>query len=87
MSSGRDEMMSRWDDEARMKQVELAATDIDDYFIILANKYELSASALNGILLARLLRLNMELKNEDNLYKLLEVVMKKEHETWDRSVH
>ena len=87
MSSGRDEMMNRWDDEARMKQVELAATDIDDYFIILANKYELSASALNGILLARLLRLNMELKNEDNLYKLLEVVMKKEHETWDRSVH
>lgn len=87
MSSGRDEMMSRWDDEARMKQVELAATDIDDYFMILANKYELSASALNGILLARLLRLNMELKNEDNLYKLLEVVMKKEHETWDRSVH
>jgi uncharacterized membrane protein affecting hemolysin expression len=87
MSSGRDEMMSRWDEEKRMKDIENVSAELDDYFVILANKYELSVSALNGILLARLLRLNVETKNEENLYKLLEVVMRKEHESWDRSVH
>ena len=87
MSSGRDVMMEKWSEEARMKQIEVASAEIDDFFVTVANKFELSASALNGILMARLLRLNVELKNEDNLYKLLEVVMQKEHETWDRSVH
>lgn len=87
MSSGRDEMMSKWDDEARMKEIEKASFELDDYFVALANKYELSVSALNGILLARLLRLNVEVGNEENLYKIMEVVLKKEHESWDRSVH
>ncbi len=88
MSSGRDEMMSNWSEEARMKQIEQVSAEIDDYLVVLANKFDLSASALNGIVMARLLRLNVELKNEDNLYKLLEVVLQKDHDTWeDRSVH
>ena len=74
-------------DEARMKQLEQVSADIDNYFMALASKFDLSASALNGIMMARLLRLNIELKNEENLYKLLEVVLQKEHEEWDRSVH
>jgi hypothetical protein len=88
MSSGRDEMMSKWDDEARMKQIEQVSHEIDNYFMSLANQFDLSVSALNGILMARLLRLNVEMRNEDNLYKILHVVLQKDHETWkDRSVH
>jgi len=36
-----------------------------------------------------LLRLNVETQNEENLYKLLKVVLQKDHETWDkdRSIH
>ena len=85
MSSGRDEMMENWSEEARMKQIEGVSAELDDYFVVLANKYELSVSALNGVLMARLLRLNVEVGNEDNLYKLLEVVLQKDHESW--SIH
>ena len=87
MSSGRDEMMEKWNEESRMKQIESVAHELDEYFMTLTNKYELSVSALNGILMARLLRLNVEVGNEENLYKLLQVVMKKEHQSWDRNVH
>jgi hypothetical protein len=68
-----------------MKQIEGVSAELDDYFVVLANKYELSVSALNGVLMARLLRLNVEVGNEDNLYKLLEVVLQKDHESW--SIH
>jgi hypothetical protein len=68
-----------------MKQIESVSAELDDYFVVLANKYELSVSALNGVLMARLLRLNVEVSNEDNLYKLLEVVLQKDHESW--SIH
>ena len=87
MSSGRDVMMEKWDEEARMKEIEKVSYELDDYLVSLANRYGLTVSALNGIMMARLLRLNVETKNEENLYKLLEVVMKKEHEVLDRSIH
>jgi hypothetical protein len=82
MSSGRD-------DEQRMLEIEKVSFELDDYFVALANKYELTVSALNGIMMARLLRLNVETQNEENLYKLLKVVLQKDHETWDkdRSIH
>jgi hypothetical protein len=73
------------DENERMKQIESVSAELDDYFVVLANKYELSVSALNGVLMARLLRLNVEVGNEDNLYKLLEVVLQKDHESW--SIH
>ena len=87
MSSGRDVMMEKWDEEARMKEIEKVSYELDDYLVSLANRYGLTVSALNGIMMARLLRLNVETKNEENLYKLLEVVMQKEIETHDRSIH
>ena len=68
MSSGRD-------DEQRMLEIEKVSFELDDYFVALANKYELTVSALNGIMMARLLRLNVETQNEENLYKLLKVVL------------
>jgi hypothetical protein len=81
-------MLSGRDDEQRMMEIEKVSFELDDYFVALANKYELTVSALNGIMMARLLRLNVETQNEENLYKLLRVVLQKDHESWDnRNVH
>jgi hypothetical protein len=81
-------MLSGRDDEERMMEIEKVSFELDDYFVALANKYELTVSALNGIMMARLLRLNVETQNEENLYKLLRVVLQKDHESWDnRNVH
>jgi hypothetical protein len=89
MSSGRDEMMSKWEDEARFEKIQNVAVELDEYLFNVAEKYELSASQINGIFMARILRMNIELKNEDNFYKLLEVILQKDHDQWekDRSIH
>jgi hypothetical protein len=81
-------MLSGRDDEERMMEIEKVSFELDDYFVALANKYELTVSALNGIMMARLLRLNVETQNEENLYKLLRVVLQKDHKSLDnRNVH
>jgi hypothetical protein len=81
-------MLSGRDDEERMLEIEKVSFELDDYFVALANKYELTVSALNGIMMARLLRLNVETQNEENLYKLLKVVLQKDHKSLDnRNVH
>jgi len=77
-------MLSGRDDEERMMEIEKVSFELDDYFVALANKYELTVSALNGIMMARLLRLNVETQNEENLYKLLVVILQKDHESWDK---
>ena len=89
MSSGRDEMMSKWDEEARFGKIQNVAAELDQYLFDVAEKYELSASQINGIFMARILRMNIEVKNEDNFYKLLEVILQKDHDQWekDRSIH
>jgi hypothetical protein len=89
MSSGRDEMMSKWEDEARFEKIQNVAVELDEYLFNVAEKYELSASQINGIFMARILRMNIELKNENNFYKLLEVILQKDHDQWekDRSIH
>lgn len=89
MSSGRDEMMSKWEDEARFEKIQILAAELDEYLFRVAEKYELSASQINGIFMARILRMNIEVKNEDNFYKLLEVILQKDHDQWekDRSIH
>jgi len=89
MSSGRDEMMSKWDEEARFEKIQNVAAELDQYLFDVADKYGLSASQINGIFMARILRMNIELKNETNFYKLLEVILQKDHDKWekDRSVH
>lgn len=89
MSSGRDEMMSKWEDEARFEKIQNVAAELDEYLFRVAEKYELSASQINGIFMARILRMNIELKNENNFYKLLEVILQKDHDQWekDRSIH
>lgn len=89
MTSGRDEMMSKWEDDVRFERIQNLAAELDEYLFRVAEKYELSASQINGIFMARILRMNIELKNEDNFYKLLEVILQKDHDQWekDRSIH
>jgi hypothetical protein len=54
--------------------------ELDEILLSFAKKYELSLSSLNGILMARLFRLNVETENEEELYELLEMVLQKKHE-------
>jgi hypothetical protein len=84
MSSGRDEMV----EETRFENIQNIAAELDEYMFNIAEKYDLSASQINGIIMARLLRMNIELNNELNFYRLLEVILQKDHETWENgSVH
>jgi len=84
MSSGRDEMMSRWSDEAKQEELEQKLMEIsmnvDDFLAVQANQNELSIGALNGIVLARLMRLNMEVGNEDDFIRTLDYISK-EHQS------
>lgn len=80
MSSGRDEMMSNWDEEQRMKDLERVSFNMDDFFAAQANLFNLSIGALNGIILARLMRLNMEIGNEEDFIKTLRYIVE-ENET------
>lgn len=75
MSSGRDEMMSKWSDEQKMKDLETISFNLDDFLAAQANLYELSIGALNGLVLARLMRLNMEIGNEEDFYKMLTYIL------------
>ena len=84
MSSGRDEMMNRWSDEAKQEELEQKLMEIsmnvDDFLAVQANQNELSIGALNGIVLARLMRLNMEVGNEDDFIRTLDYISK-EHQS------
>lgn len=85
MTSGRDVMMEKWDDEAILS----VSKEIDDFFVEQSLKYEMSANAINGVFMARLLRMNQSVGNMDSLYKLLESILTRDHEQLDdeQSIH
>lgn len=83
MTSGRDVMMEKWNDDAILK----LSNEIDDFFVEQSLKYEMSANAINGIFMARLLKMNETVGNMENLYKLLEAILTREHETMDNTTH
>lgn len=66
-----------WDDE---KIIGLSR-EIDDFFVQQSLKYEMNANAINGVFMARLIRMNQSVENVDNLYKLLETILTRDHET------
>ena len=80
MTSGRDAMMEKWNDENILK----LSQAIDDFFVAQSIKYEMGANAINGVFMARLLRMNEEVGNMENLYKLLESIISREHEKVDQ---
>lgn len=80
MTSGRDTMMDRWNDE----KIEQLSHSIDDFFVAQSIKHEMGANAINGVFMARLLRMNEEVGNMENLYKLLESIISREHEKVDQ---
>ena len=83
MTSGRDVMMEKWNDDAILK----LSNEIDDFFVTQSLKYEMSANAINGIFMARLLKMNETVGNMENLYKLLETILTREHESLDNTTH
>lgn len=85
MTSGRDVMMEKWDDEAILN----VSKEIDDFFVEQSLKYEMSANAINGVFMARLLRMNQTVGNMEGLYKLLETILSRDHEKLDgeQSIH
>lgn len=85
MTSGRDVMMEKWNDEAILN----VSKEIDDFFVEQSLKYEMSANAINGVFMARLLRMNQSVGNLDGLYKLLESILSRDHENLDEetSIH
>jgi hypothetical protein len=85
MTSGRDITMEKWDDEAILS----VSKEIDDFFVEQSLKYEMSANAINGVFMARLLRMNQSVGNMDSLYKLLESILTRDHEQLDdeQSIH
>lgn len=85
MTSGRDVMMEKWNDEVILS----LSKEIDDFFVEQSLKYEMSANAINGIFMARLLRMNQSVGNMDSLYKLLESILTRDHEQLDseQSIH
>lgn len=83
MTSGRDVMMEKWNDDAILK----LSNEIDDFFVTQSLKYEMSANAINGIFMARLLRMNQTVGNMEGLYKLLETILTREHESLDNTTH
>lgn len=77
------------EDDARFEKIQNVAAELDQYMFSVSEKNGLTASQLNGIFLARLMRLNIECGNEKNFFKLLEVILQRDHEQWDenRSIH
>lgn len=79
MTSGRDVMMEKWNEDKIMN----LSREIDDFFVEKALKYEMSANAINGVFMARLLRMNMSVDNMEGLKKLLESILAEEYKSVD----
>ena len=72
MSSGRDVMMENWEKEIDFeKQLVEISHGVDTFYTEQAMKYAIDLNKLNAIMLARLMRLNMEVGNEDGFKKLM----------------
>jgi len=89
MTSGRDEMMSKWESQEAQEKLMSIASNIDNFLVKQSLDYELSMDAINGIFMARLLRMNMEVGNKEGLFKLLKAILEEELqlEKQDESIH
>ena len=70
MSSGRDTMMEKWDEEFEKRLVDISHR-VDTFYTEQATTQQIGLNQLNAIMLARLMRLNMEVGNEDGFKKLM----------------
>ena len=68
MSSGRDVMMENWEVEQKLVDI---SRDVDNFYTEKALEYGVDLNKLNAIILARLMRLNMEVGNEEGFKKLM----------------
>ena len=72
MSSGRDTMMENWDIEQKLVDI---SRDVDNFYTEKALEYGVDLNKLNAIILARLMRLNMEVGNETGFKKLMSSIV------------
>jgi len=49
--------------------------EIDDFFAKQVLRYEMNVNAINGVFMARLLRLNQSVGHTEGLYKLLQSIL------------
>ena len=68
MSSGRDVMMENWEVEQKLIDI---SRDVDNFYTEKALQYSVDLNKLNAIMLARLMRLNMEVGNEEGFKRLM----------------
>ena len=68
MSSGRDVMMENWEVEQKLVDI---SRDVDNFYTEKALQYSVDLNKLNAIMLARLMRLNMEVGNEEGFKRLM----------------
>ena len=74
MSSGRDEMMERWSEESKEKTLVEASQVVDNFLVSMCKIHDLNILSLSAIILARMVRMNMETMSEKNLYKLMDEI-------------
>ena len=72
MSSGRDVMMENWEVEQKLVDI---SRDVDNFYTEKALEYGVDLNKLNAIILARLMRLNMEVGNETGFKKLMSSIV------------
>ena len=72
MSSGRDTMMENWEIEQKLVDI---SRDVDNFYTEKALEYGVDLNKLNAIILARLMRLNMEVGNETGFKKLMSSIV------------
>ncbi len=75
MSSGRDEVMEKWNNGQAEQDLVRISQNVDNFYTSQATTFEIGISSLNAIMLARLMRLNIELGNEENFKKLMESIV------------
>ena len=68
MASGRDVMMENWEVEQKLIDI---SRDVDNFYTEKALEYGVDLNKLNAIILARLMRLNMEVGNEEGFKRLM----------------
>ena len=71
MSSGRDEMMEKWNTQEGVDRLTTISHSVDEFYSMLADTYGISLMQLNAIILARLVKINKELGTDATLNSLM----------------
>jgi hypothetical protein len=71
MSSGRDEMMSRWSEEFQEQRLQDLAGDVDGFLQELIHTYKLPVLSAMSIVLARLVVMSKHFKLDEDFIQIV----------------